>query len=136
MRTITLLALLTLVGCSGPAAPAIPPTAGDFVKVEDGVGSARAFGIDFFAPVNEDGATTEAAIDANLTDPQQSSASKRFTLGDDIAIELQSIDATKVQFRFNGQDFGTLDVGDKVVIDDERNVDVNGTPRSPKSAAK
>jgi hypothetical protein len=35
---------------------------------------------------------------------------------------------------FNDQNFGTLNVGDKVVIDDERNVEVNGTPRSPNSA--
>ena len=57
---------------------------------------------------------------------------ERFTLGDDITVQLDSVNASEVRFVFNDQDFGSLNVGDNVVIDDERNVVVNGTPRAPK----
>lgn len=133
MQTILCLLLLALVGCGGTSTPAIPPTTGDFVKNSDGVGTARVLGIDFSVRVDSSGSTTDDAIHANLVDPEQSSARKRFTLGDDITIQLDSVDEAVVRFMFNDQDFGTLDVGDKVVIDDERNVEVNGTPRSPQS---
>ena len=109
------------------------PTTGDFVKNDKGAGTAQVFGIDFSVRVNSGGASTDFAIDANFVEPEQSSARKRFTLGDDITIQLDSIDESEVRFVFNDQDFGTLNVGDKVVIDDERNVEVNGTPRSPNS---
>jgi hypothetical protein len=85
-------------------------------------------------PVNSSGASTDDAIDANFVDSEKSSARKRFALGDEITIELDSIDETEVRFIFNERDFGTLNLGDKVGIDDERNVVVNGTRRSPDSA--
>jgi hypothetical protein len=134
MQKIISLVLLALVGCGGTSTPALPPTTGDFVKNNDGVGTAQVFGIDFSVRANSGGASTDAAIDANFVDPEQSSARKRFTLGDDITIQLESVDESKVRFMFNDQNFGTLNVGDKVVIDDERNVEVNGTPRVPKPA--
>jgi len=133
MPKIISLVLLALVGCGGTSTPAIPPTTGDFVKNNDGVGTAEVFGIDFSVRVNSSGASTDDAIHANFVHPEQSSARKRFTLGDDITIQLDSVDESKVRFIFNDQDFGTLNTGDKVVIDDERHVEVNGTPRSPKS---
>lgn len=133
MQRIISLVLLALVGCGGTSTPALPHTTGDFVKNKDGVGTAQVFGIDFSVRVNSSGASTDVAIDANSVDPEQSSARKRFTLGDDITIQLDSVDESEIRFIFNDQVFGTLDVGDKVVIDDERNVEVNGIPRSPKS---
>ncbi len=133
MQKIILIAFLALVGCGRTSAPPIPPTAGDFVKNNNGVGTARVFGIDFSVRVNSRGARTDGAIDANFADLEQSGARKRFTLGDDISIQLVSVDESEVRFMFNDQDFGALTVGDKVVIDDERNVEVNGTLRSPKS---
>ena len=134
MRKVISLVLLTLVGCGGTPTPAIPPTAGDFVKNNDGAGTARVFGIDFSVRVKAVSASTDDSIKANFVDPEQSSARKRFTLGDDITIQLDSVDQSKVRFLFNEQNFGTLNVGDKVVIDDERKVEVNGTPRSSNSA--
>ncbi|WP_442484518.1 hypothetical protein [Aeoliella sp. SH292] len=134
MHKIVPLVLLVIAGCTKTSAPALPPTAGDFVKNNDGVGTAQVFGIDFSVRANSSGVSTDDTINADFTDPKQSRASKRFTLGDDVAIQLESVNASEVRFQFNDQDFGILKVGDKVVIDDERNVEVNGTPRSPQPA--
>lgn len=122
---------LALVGCSRSSPPAIPPTAGDFVRNDNGAGTARVFGIDFRVTVDASGASTTDAIDANLVDGGQSTARKRFSIGDDVTIQLDSVDASVVRFTFNEQDYGTLSVGDQVVIDAERQVEVNGAPRSP-----
>ena len=132
MQRIVPLVLLVLVGCSGSSTPAIPPTTGDFVTNNDGVGTAQVFGIGFRISVNSGGASTEDSIAANFVDAEQSSARKRFTFGDEITIQLDSVNEAEVGFIFNGQNFGNLNVGDQVVIDDERNVEVNGTPRLPK----
>lgn len=123
--------LVTLVGCGSGATPAIPPTAGDFVKNSNGVGTAQVLGITFRVNVKSNGASTEDSIDANFIDVDQSKAQKRFTFGDEITIQLDSIDESKTTFKFNDQGFGNLNVGDEVVIDDARNVAVNGTSRLP-----
>lgn len=130
IKLVLLVVLPVIIGCSGNSAPAIPPTSGDFVKNDNGFGTAHVFGIDFSVRVNSSGASTNDSIHADLVNPQNSSARKRFTLGDDIAIELKSISESKVQFMFNDQNFGLLNVGDKVIIDDERNVLVNGIART------
>ncbi len=134
MQKIFALVLLALAGCGKTSTPALPPTAGDFVKNDNGIATAQAFGIDFSVRANSGGASTNDAIEANFVEPQQSRATKRFTLGDDIAIQLDSVNESEVRFMFNDQDFGILKVGNKVVIDDERNVEVNGKPHPPMSA--
>jgi len=133
MRKLILLMLLAVLGCGETSTPAIPPIDDTFVKNDNGVGTARVFGIDFNARTHSSGASNEFAIDANFVDAEDSSAMVRFTLGDDITIQLDSIDESEVRFLFNDQDFGTLNVGDKVNIDDDRNIEVNGTSLSPKS---
>lgn len=134
MKKVIPLLLLAFVGCGETSKPTIPPTTGDFANNNDGVGTAQVFGVDFSVHVDSSGASTDDAIHANFVEPEQSSARKRFTLGDDITIQLDSVDESEVRFMFNDQDFGTLNVGDRVVIDDERNVEVNGSPRSPMPA--
>jgi hypothetical protein len=131
MKPFLPILLLTFAGCNNSASPVIPPTTGDFVKNQSGVGTAEVFGIEFRVKVNSRGARTEDRIHANFVDPEQSSARKRFTFGDEITIQLDSINEAEVSFLLNDQDFGTLNVGDKVVIDEERNVEVNGTARLP-----
>jgi hypothetical protein len=135
MQKIVPLVLLLLVGCGGSSTPEIPPTTGDFVKNNNGVGTAQVFGIDFRVSVNSGGASTEDSIAANFVAAEQSSARKRFTFGDDITIQLDSVNQAEVGFIFNGQNFGNLNVGDEVVIDDERHVQFNATPRLPMSAS-
>ena len=67
MQRIISLVLLTLVGCGGTSTPALPHTTGDFVKNNDGVGTAQVFGIDFSVRVNSSGASTDVAILAPST---------------------------------------------------------------------
>ncbi|MDE0866081.1 MAG: hypothetical protein OSA98_20020 [Rubripirellula sp.] len=126
--------LVASVGCNRSSTPAIPPTAGDFVMNNFGVGTAQVFGIDFRVNVAGSGASTEWAINISFTDATKSSARKRFTIGDDIVIQLDSISESEVKFIFNDQNFDNLNVGDHVVIDDEQNVEVNGESRLPKPA--
>ncbi len=133
MQKLMPILLLALVGCGSNSTPPIPPTSGDFVKNQDGLGTAQVLGIDFRVKAKSSGTSTQDAIQANFVDADKSTARKRFTIGDDIAIQLESVDKTEVRFVLNDQDYGSLNVGDKVVIDDERNVEVNGTRRLPKS---
>jgi hypothetical protein len=132
MQKLAALLLMGLVGCSGSSQPVIPPTSSDFVKNDGGVGTARVFGIDFQVHVESSGAGTDDAIAVNFVDPEKTGARKRFHFGDEVTIQLDSVDGSEVTFVLNDQDFGTLKVGDKVVIDAERKVQVNGTARLPK----
>lgn len=131
MYKIICILLLAIVGCGTQPTPAIPPTSDDFVKNGNGVGTARVFGIDFRMKTDSSGASAQTEISANFVEPERSTARKRFSLGDDVTIELESIDESQVRFVFNKQDFGILYVGDEVVIDDQRDVEVNGTKRLP-----
>lgn len=134
MQKITLLVLLAFLGCGRNSPPSIPPTIGDFVANDDGVGTAKIFGIDFQVHVKSSGTTTDDSIEASFLEPERSTARKRLTLGDDITIQLDSVDESTVRFMFNEQNYGTLKTGDKVLINDARNVEVNGTKRLPDSA--
>ncbi len=120
-----------LAGCNRVSTPGIPPTPGDFVRNQSGVGTAQVFGIDFRVSVSSSGASTEDEIDANFVDVEQTIARKRFTFGEEIVIQLDSINESQVGFTFNDLDFGSLNVRDQVSIDSERNVMVNGTSRLP-----
>ncbi|MCC9609265.1 hypothetical protein LOC68_06090 [Blastopirellula sp. JC732] len=131
MQNLLPVLTLALVGCGGSSPPPIPPTTGDFVANQEGVGTAQAFGIDFHVQANSSGASAEGEIDADLINTENSTARKRFSLGDDVTIQLDSVDASTVRFLLNDQDFGVLRVGDQVVIDAEKNVTVNGTARTP-----
>lgn len=133
MKKLIPILLLALAGCGSNSTPAIPPTSGDFVENNDRVGVAHVFGIEFRVKANSRGTSAQDSIKASFVDPDKSTARKRFTIGDDIAIQLESVDESDVRFIFNDQNFGNLKVGDKVVIDDERNVEVNGTRRLPAS---
>lgn len=124
-----MLTLLGVVGCGPNPTVPIPPTAGDFVENNNGVGTARVFGIDFDIQANASGTSTDDTVRADFLDVEKSHATKRFTLGNDITIQLDRIDDSHARFQFNDQDFGTLHVGDKVVVDDKRAVQVNGELR-------
>ncbi len=131
MKKVIAIALLSLVGCSGSTEPDIPPTSGGFVDSRGGVGTAQVFGIDFTVSVNSGGVTSEQTIHANFLDAEQSSAKSKFTFGDDLTVELESLNKTEVHFLFNDEDYGILNVGDKVSIDEKGNVTVNEDTRAP-----
>lgn len=125
--------LFTLFGCNSAPAPPFPPTVNDFVRNDPTGGTAKVFGINFQVETTSNGASTEFDFHANFADPSQSRAKIRFTFGDDVNVLLESIDQTKVRFQFNDRDFGTLNVGDEVTINEQRAVEVNGVIRSPES---
>ena len=131
MLRLTILIFLALTACDYGSAPRIPPSSGDYVKNAGDRSTAKVFGIDFRVSASSSGASSEGVLDADLATPQKSFAEKSFTLGDDIAVTLESIDESTVHFTFNGQNFGTLNIGDQVVIDDEEKVTVNGQSRQP-----
>ncbi|MCA9171131.1 MAG: hypothetical protein KDB23_25840 [Planctomycetales bacterium] len=134
MNRIALLFLFVHVGCSGDSTPPIPSATRDFVTNSNGIGTAQLFGIDFRVNVTSSGATSTSSINANLVEADQSSARKRITFGDSIAIQLDSVDESMVSFSLNDRDYGKLNVGDFVEIDEDGKVKVNGVPRSPSSA--
>jgi hypothetical protein len=48
-------------------------------------------------------------------------------LGDDVNIRLEKVPGSAITFQLNGKMYGALEVGDRVVVDEERNVTVNDT---------
>lgn len=134
MPRILLLVLAAIVGCGGPTTPPIPNSTNDFVDNKNGVGTARVWNIDFQVLGTSGGVSAETAIDVDFTNPDHSDSTTRFRLGDDLTIQLNTIDKYDIGFLFNDQDYGVLHLQDKVVIDEERNVTVNGIARLPKGA--
>ena len=132
MRRLVWILLLCVVGCGGTETLPIPPTEGDFVRNDNGVGTAVVFGISFRVDGDSSGASTEDSITANFVNVGESQAQKIFRIGDEIEVQLDSLSESEVEFRFNEQHFGRLSVGDEVVIGDDRKVEVNGIQRLPK----
>lgn len=64
--------------------------------------------------------------------PEHTSARTEITLADDAIIYLEMLKGgSPISFQLNGTDFGALKEGDHVVIDEARNVKVNGVQRAP-----
>ncbi len=84
-----------------------------------------AFGIDF-----EVAGATRASSRFELHGNTKYSSWAEITLADDLRIRLATRDeGSLVTFQLNGRNFGDLKRGDQVVIDEERNVTVNGVPQ-------
>ena len=119
--------LIALLGCERKTT--YPPVSDGSFSVNSDTGMATgkdAFGIDFEV-AGADRAESESEVHGN---PKYSSRAK-ITLADDLTIELVTKHEGKlVSFRLNRRNFGDLKRGDKVVIDEERNVTVNGEKRT------
>ena len=131
--SITLCMLvLALVGCrdkNQAHPPTYPPSEGDFVKNIDGRGTAQIWSIDFEVAETV-GRTVASHFEGGLhSDPEKTNARVNITLGDDVKIRLEKIPGSPITLQFNNEDYGTVEVGDKVVIDKERNVSINGQVR-------
>lgn len=129
--------LIALVGCgekiSTKKAGIFPPTDGDFVRNLDGRGTAQVWGITFDVadPV---GGSASAHFEGMLSNSEKTDARTKITVGDDVNIRLEKVPGSGITFQFNGARYGTLEVGDNVVIDKERNVTVNDTRHRPEDA--
>jgi hypothetical protein len=123
--------IFSVIGCQRQVDIPIPPTNSGFIENSFGVTTARVFGIDFEIDGTSGGVNASTDTNVNFIEPKKSLAKKSFTIGKDCAIELTSINESTVNFRFQAQEFGVLRVGDRVIIDEKRNVIVNGEPRLP-----
>ena len=120
--------LLALVGCEKKAAT-LPVSDGTWtVNHDTGMATGKdAFGIDF-----EMAGATKVESKFDLSGNPENSSRVEVALADDLEIELVTMNGGDiVAFHLNGRKFGNLKRGDKVVIDEERNVTVNGETRPP-----
>jgi hypothetical protein len=83
--------------------------------------------------VNSIGSGAENQIVPDVVNPDSSTIRRQFKIGDEITIQLTTVNASEVSFILNDRNFGSLNVGDEVEIYDERKVTVNGALRLPKS---
>ncbi len=119
--------VIALVGCERKTATfSVAPFE---VNGDTGIATGEALGIDILVA----GASEARLISsANLKpgEPAQSSGRAEITLADDVEIELEMIPGGRsIAFQLNGKKFGDLERGDEVVIDEDRNVAINGTQR-------
>jgi hypothetical protein len=119
--------LLALASCREETAFSSVSVGPFHVNDDTGMGNGQALGVDF-----EVAGASRAEVTFDLsTNPQRSSRAE-ITLADDLKIELETRnEGNSVAFELNGKKFGNLAKGDEVVIDEERNVTVNGEARPP-----
>ncbi|AQT67829.1 hypothetical protein STSP2_00980 [Anaerohalosphaera lusitana] len=128
----SLMLLLAILGCPKEDSPSTyPPTSGNFVKNIDGRGIAKVWGIDFEVAETVGGGAASKFEGQLHSDPDQTDAQVEVTIGDDVNIRLEKFPGSPVTLQFNNNNYGTVEVGDKVVIDAQRNVMVNGNLRKP-----
>ena len=126
--------LFTIASGCGNTISTYPPSIDDYVKNSDGRGTAQMWGITFDV-VEPVGTSAGSSFDGSLsTDPKKTDARVDITLGD-VEIRLDKTPGNPITLTVNGNDLGTLEVGDTVSIDKDRNVQVNGAAREPENAA-
>ena len=120
--------LVAIAGCGNDATPV---DVGPFsVDGDTGVATGQAFGIEFNAAQ-----ATGVELTSGTLNESGTSQRAQITLAADLRIELQTVDgAAGFTFQLNGRDFGTLQTGDAVAIDEERNVTVNDEKRTATEA--
>ena len=127
LLTLILLSILLtpLVGCQEPTTSI---SSGSFnVSGNTGLATGQALGIDFEV-AGATGVQSKAMLKAGK--PEHTSGQTQITLADDVVIQLEVLKGgSTISFQLNGTDFGELKEGDKVVIDKDRNVMVNGSHR-------
>lgn len=126
--TIFCILLLALPSCQkGTASSSV--SVGPFnVNSDTGMANGQAFGIDFKAA-----GASRAEVSFELHGNPQHSSLAEITLAQDLNIELETMnDGNSVAFQLNGTKIGNLAKGDEVVIEEDRNVTVNGEERPPK----
>lgn len=119
--------LTSIVGCESQTSSV---TSGPFhVDSDTGQATGEALGIHFeVAGANR--AHNVSQLSAG--EPEQTSGRTEITLADDLIIQLEMLEADgPISFNVNGSDFAALKRGDQVVIDEDRNVTVNGTKQGP-----
>lgn len=109
-----------------------PPTSGDYVKTDSGLGQAQAWGIDFEIRNTGGGGAAVGGSGGRNVDPEKTDARKTLTLGQ-YEIVLEKVPGTPITMTINDQTYGTVEVGDRVRIA-RKIVRVNGVVREPESS--
>ena len=119
--------LMALIGCQKQK---VSLFVGPFnVDSDTGLATGQALGIDF-----EVSGASEVKSKWDLKAGVQSYGWTEITLADDLTFQLEKLsNDSAITFKLNGRDFGNLDEGDKVVIDEGRKVTVNGATREPEA---
>jgi hypothetical protein len=119
--------LLAVIGCESQKSSVI---SGPFhVDSNTGRATGQALGVTFEV-AGATGVRTVNQLAAGT--PEHTSARIEITLADDLILRLEMLEGGgPISFKVNGSDFAALKKGDKVVIDENRNVTVNGTLRGP-----
>ena len=119
--------LRALIGCESQSSSV---SSGQFhVDSDTGRATGKALGTNFEVA----GATRSQNVSQLVAGkPEHISARIEITFADDLTIRLEMLEGGgPISFKVNGNDFAALKKGDKVVIDENRNVTVNGTLRGP-----
>jgi hypothetical protein len=95
------LLLVASAGCGGSSTSEIPHTLGAYVNDARSIGIGWEIGSDVSGHPNSDGVSTESSIEADFFEPEQADTRKRFALGADIPIRLDSIHESEWRSIFN-----------------------------------
>ena len=134
MQNVRYLLYISLIflsaGCNPQGSVPLPPTDSDFIESTPDLLTARILSIDFKVHGNIGGVSNSTDIRASLSDPNKSKHKVFLNLGKDRTLNLNAVDENVVEFTFSEKNMGTLQVGDKVTIDADDTVKVNGKLRS------
>lgn len=111
----------------GPGGRAIAPGGGDYVRNSGGHGSARVAGVEF--EVREPGGGGSRSSTSSTSWGLGSESKHEIGLGE-VEIVVKQRDG-RIDFAVNGMYYGPVRKGDRVVIDERRDVTVNGQRRGP-----
>lgn len=129
---IAILILLSSILLSGCGDDLYPPSSGDYVRTDSGLGQAQAWGIDFEIRNTGGGGAAVGGSGGRNVDPEKTDARKTVTLGQ-YEIVLEKVPGTPITMTINDQTYGTVEVGDRVTIA-RKIVRVNGVVREPESS--
>jgi hypothetical protein len=119
--------LLALPSCQKRTASSSVSAGAFNVNSDTGMANGQAFGIEFRAA-----GCSSAEVKCDIQGNTQFSSRAEISLADDLKIELETMDdGNSVAFQLNGKKIGNLAKGDEVVIEEDRNVTVNGEDRTP-----
>ncbi|HUU10801.1 MAG TPA: hypothetical protein VM431_09710 [Phycisphaerae bacterium] len=111
----------------GPGGKGIARCSGDYVRSGGGQGSARVAGVEF--EVREPGGGGSRSSTSSTSWGLGSESKHEIAMGE-VEIVVKQRDG-RIDFAVNGAYYGPVREGDRVVIDERRNVTVNGQRRGP-----
>ncbi len=123
--------MLLATGCGGGATEPWINTDGDYVRVIEKRAMTMVWGV----VIDIENCTAEAGTIENSGEigatPEESEASVRMIVGN-VTVDLKTTKKENFEFRINNKLYGRVKSGQRVLIDQDRVVEVNGKVRQPK----